>query len=248
MFAVLLVYAGLIAGFLGLVSILKPLMFVGLATRGQSAWLLGGAVLVALVGWHLPAIETRVATPRSHLDEFVPAYQFNEFHAIRVNASKDRVYAVIKNLRPNEILLFQTLAWMRRFGKRGPESVLNAPDNVPILEVATRTRFLLLAEEPEREIVIGTVVLRPPGAQPLKTPADFRNSVRPGFAVAAMNFHVEDAGENTTLVTTETRVYAADDVTRRRFAGYWRTIYPGSAFIRRMWLRAVKHRAESVGS
>ena len=247
MFAVVLVYAGLIASFVGLVSICKPLTFLGLATRGHSAWLLAGGLLVALVGWHLPAKETRVATVRSHLDEFVPAYQFNELHAIRVNAPKDRVYAAIKGLRGNEIFLFQTLTWMRRFGRRGPESILNAPADTPILEVATRTSFLLLAEEPEREIVIGTVVLLPPGAQPPKTPAEFRKTAQPGFAVAAMNFHLEDAGENTTLVTTETRVYATDQATRRRFAQYWRTIYPGSAFIRRMWLRAVKHRAEAEG-
>ncbi|HYW41393.1 MAG TPA: hypothetical protein VE959_00970 [Bryobacteraceae bacterium] len=28
------------------------------------------------------------------------------------------------------------------------------------------------------------------------------------------------------------------------FAAYWRMIYPGSALIRRMWLRAIKRRAE----
>ncbi len=37
---------------------------------------------------------------------------------------------------------------------------------------------------------------------------------------------------------------ATDAQARRRFACYWRVIYPGSALIRRMWLRAVKKRAE----
>jgi len=27
---------------------------------------------------------------------------------------------------------------------------------------------------------------------------------------------------------------------------YWRVIYPGSALIRRMWLRAIKKRAEAL--
>jgi hypothetical protein len=36
-----------------------------------------------------------------------------------------------------------------------------------------------------------------------------------------------------------------DRAYRRVFAAYWRVIYPGSALIRRMWLRAVKRRAES---
>jgi len=30
---------------------------------------------------------------------------------------------------------------------------------------------------------------------------------------------------------------------RRRFAAYWRLIYPGSALIRRSWLRAIRQRA-----
>ena len=33
---------------------------------------------------------------------------------------------------------------------------------------------------------------------------------------------------------------------RRRFAAYWRVIYPGSAIIRRMWLRAIERRAMAV--
>ncbi len=50
------------------------------------------------------------------------------------------------------------------------------------------------------------------------------------------------------LVTAETRVYATDASARRRFARYWRVIYPGSALIRRRWLRAMKRRAEAAGS
>jgi hypothetical protein len=60
-----------------------------------------------------------------------------------------------------------------------------------------------------------------------------------------MNFRIEDAGPTACTLTTETRVYATDASTRRRFAGYWRVIYPGSALIRRMWLRAIARRAES---
>jgi hypothetical protein len=60
-----------------------------------------------------------------------------------------------------------------------------------------------------------------------------------------MNFLVEDAGDGFSSVTTETRVYTTDTFARRHFAAYWRIIYPGSALIRRMWLRAIAHRAEN---
>jgi hypothetical protein len=57
-----------------------------------------------------------------------------------------------------EIVFFRTLTWLRRFGRPGPEGILNLPPHVPLLDVATRTSFLVLAEEPGREIVLGTLV------------------------------------------------------------------------------------------
>lgn len=53
-----------------------------------------------------------------------------------------------------------------------------------------------------------------------------------------MNFRLEDAGNGETLLTTETRVHATDLSVQKKFASYWRVIYPGSALIRVMWLRA----------
>lgn len=249
MLAVALVYTGFVCLALGAVSLVKPLSFIGIQTRGHGVMLLGAGVLLVGAGWLLPAREVRIASPRTQLDHFAPVYQFNEIHTIRVNAPKDRVYRAIKSTTADEILLFRTLTWIRRLGQPGPESILNAPDKMPILEVATRSGFLLLSEEPEREIVLGTAVMAPPGWQPKRepTPADFKAVRDPGFVLAAMNFLVEDAGAGASTVTTETRVFATDPSSARRFARYWRVIYPGSALIRRMWLRAVKLRAEATG-
>ena len=44
---------------------------------------------------------------------------------------------------------------------------------------------------------------------------------------------------------TDTRVHATSDDARRRFAAYWRVIYPGSSLIRRTWLAAIRKRAEA---
>jgi hypothetical protein len=201
------------------------------------------------VGWVLPAKEVRVAVFRTQLDQFMPVYQFNEVHSGRIVAPKDRVYRAIKAVTADEILLFRTLTWIRRLGHPGAESILNAPEQLPILEVATRTGFLLLAEEPDHEIVLGTAVITPRGWRPKRhiTPEDFKTIREPGFAIATMNFLVQDAGAGVCIVTTETRVHATDASARRRFARYWRVIYPGSALIRRMWLRAVRRRAEAPG-
>src|SRR5439155_2417660 len=77
-------------------------------------------------------------------------------------------------------------------------------------------------------------------------PRDFAEFARPGFCKAAMNFRLRDEGGGWVRLTTETRVLALDASARRRFAAYWRVISPGSAFIRRMWLDAVKRRAEDA--
>ena len=62
-----------------------------------------------------------------------------------------------------------------------------------------------------------------------------------------MNFHVEPVGPGASRLVTQTRVAATDSLATRRFAAYWRVIYPGSALIRLMWLRAIKSRAEAPG-
>ena len=245
--AIILTYAGLLTCLLGVVSLLKPLRWVGISTRRRGAGLFAAGVALFVVGTNLPTSETRIDAPRTQLDRFAPTYQFNEVHTLQVNASPEQVFQAIKEVHASEIRLFRTLTWIRRLGGDIPEGVLNPGDEEPLLAIVTRTGFLLLAEEPGREIVIGTAVVVPPGWHPKgePTPEDYRTLNAPGFALGTMNFLVEGDAAGQTRVTTETRVYATDAATRRRFARYWRVIYPGSALIRRMWLRAVRLRAEA---
>jgi hypothetical protein len=113
--------------------------------------------------------------------------------------------------------------------------------------VATRTTFVRLAEEPNREFVMGTVVIAPPGVRlPIGSePDSFKALRQPGFAHATMSFLIEPLSGGGCLLRTETRVYATDVASRDRFARYWRIIRPGSELIRLMWLRAIKVRAEA---
>jgi hypothetical protein len=244
----IVVYIGFLALFIGGVSVLRPLRFLGIWSRGQGVMLVVGGVAVFLIGVNLPASEKRVETPATRLDEFVPAYQFEEFHSIRIKAPRERVFQAIRDVTPNEITLFRTLTWIRRFGRSENESILNAPPNEAILALATRTSFMKLAEEADREIVLGTLVVAPKGMRLKKdsTPDDFKALHEPGFALGAINFRLEDAANGETILTTETRVYATDASARKKFGAYWRVIYPGSALIRVMWLRAIKRRAEKM--
>ena len=259
MFPVIVVYFGLITMFLGGVSLIKPLQFLAIHSRLHALGVVAAGLVVVIIGGSLPARETRVNPRRTQLDQLMPVYQFNEFHSIRIAAPRKKVYSSLKLVTAEEITFFRTLVWIRRFGRAGPESILNPPPKMPLLEVATRTSFILLAEEPNTEYVVGTLVRAPQGWRPSKEPSaqafkEFLASGRPGFAPALMNFKLEDchgtkpSSPPCTLLTTETRIYATDASTRRAFARYWRVIYPGSSLIRAMWLRAIRKRAEGPNS
>ena len=135
------------------------------------------------------------------------------------------------------------MTWIRRGGRAAPPSILNAGGGEPLIDVALRGGFVRLADDAPKELVIGAVVAAPPGTRGRLTPDTLRHTLPPGFAVATMNFLVTADGPDGSLVSTETRVFANSPAARRRFAAYWRVIYPGSALIRRMWLRAIRHRA-----
>jgi hypothetical protein len=254
MAGVIVVYLGLITVVAGSVSALKPLKFLAIHSRGQALIVIAAGLLIVIIGSSLPARETRIAISRTQLDQFVPAWQFSERHSIRIAAPKEKVYVALKQVTADEIHFFRTLIWIRRFGRPGPESILNPPPDMPLLQVATKTTFILLAEEPNQEFVVGTLIAAPRGWHAgNKTPEGFKAlaaSEASGFVLAAMNFRLEDCAPSRgaslpcTLLTTETRVHATDASSRRAFARYWRVIYPGSSLIRRMWLRAVKERAE----
>ncbi len=190
--------------------------------------------------------QTADAHGLTRLDTVAPVWQFREVHAIAVRAPVDRAYAAATAVTAREIRFYRAMTWLRRFGRPGPPDILNPPPDDPILEVATRTGFVLLAASPPGEIVVGKAVIAPRGAAP-RTPEEFRAITGPGFALATMNFRVEPAGPGRSVVTTETRVHATDARTRRRFGVYWLVIRAGSGLIRRMWLRAIKRRAEQVG-
>lgn len=250
MLGVVVVDVGLALLFVGGLSLLKPLRFLGIRSRLRAAAVALAGILVALAGALLPAPSVRVSEARQKLDEIIPEYQFREHHSVVVQAPPARVAAAVRDVTAREIRLFRLLTWLRspHLGETR-ESILNPSPDRPILEVALSSGFVPLAEEENREVVLGTLVIRPPGFRPetLSSTADFAALRDPGFVKAVMNFHLTDRGDGSTLLETETRVFATSADARRAFAPYWRLIYPGSALIRRMWLAAIRTRAEGTG-
>ncbi|HEY6148822.1 MAG TPA: hypothetical protein VIZ69_14035 [Thermoanaerobaculia bacterium] len=237
------VYAGFVAAAAGLALLVRPSRRLKVPDRARASAVTAAGLLVAAIGAALPAPERRIAAPASRLDEFAPAWQFRERHEMHIEAPPERVFAAIRRVRADEIFLFRTLTWIRRGGRPQKGSILDAAGRESLIDVAIHSTFVLLADEPPRELVVGTVIAAPSGSRGKATPDTFRSPLPPGFTLAAMNFLVRPDGEGGSLLTTETRVFANSAAARRKFAVYWRVIYPGSALIRRMWLRAIRERA-----
>lgn len=240
-------YSGVAVLICGVLLTIKPIHRLRVRTRRRAIGIALAGGSIALAALLAPSVDSRTTVPASRLDEVFPAWQFREVHVRRVSAPPARVFDAIKQVRADEILLFRTLTWLRRGGRPLPPGILNAGSEAPIVNVATKGGFVILADDPPRELVLGAIVAAPAGPRIRLTPDRFREPFTPGYALAAMNFRVAGDGAGGSIVSTETRVHANSPEVRRRFARYWRVIYPGSALIRRMWLRAIDRRAAGQG-
>jgi hypothetical protein len=184
------------------------------------------------------------------LDDFLPAWQFNEIHTVTVDAAPERVFTAIKQLTSAE--LSPLIFWMldirylpaKLIGKHAPTAARPGP----FLDQLYKGGFIPLAEEPDCEIVFGLVgqfwKLAGDEDPHIPSPQAFLAFENPAFAKVAANLMVSVDEQGRTRCSTETRVHVPDSQTRRKFAFYWRIISMGSAFIRVLWLKAIKRKAE----
>src|SRR5437870_4468016 len=204
-----LLYLGFATIFVGTLSILWPLRFLWIRTRKAGAIVALCGLLVVILVCVLPARTRHVSAATTKLDEWMPVWQFDEQHSIHINASPEKVFEAIHSVRADQIFLFRTLVAIRRCCRPGPESIMNAPENKPLLDVATQTTFIYLADDAPREIVVGTVISAPHDIpKPAKlTPEIFQKTLPPGVVLATMNYLITaDSGGGST-VSTVTRVY-----------------------------------------
>ena len=163
------------------------------------------------------------------IDRLLPHCDFFERHATRVDATQEQIYDVIRHGEFTANPIIRVLITLRGLG-RGRRTFS--------LDAFLKQGFVLLADDPPREIVLG---LEGPFWKPnckLQT-VDFTRPVPSGSARAAWNFHVAADG----TVVTETRVLCADDA-RAKFRAYWLVVRPFSGLIRRLMLRSIRLEAE----
>lgn len=178
------------------------------------------------------------------LDRYLPEWDVRSHHETVVDAAPDRAYRAARSMD---------------LGRSWPVSALVAVRSIPYVvtgKIALRRSltldsmidagFTILAEEVDREIVLGAIgrFWLPTSGFKRIVPDEFESFSEPGFAKAAMNLAVAERGPGRTLLSTETRVLCTDESARRRFGLYWRAIGPFSGVIRHLMLREIRSAAE----
>ena len=108
--------------------------------------------------------------------------------------------------------------------------------------------WLLLGEQPNREIAFGAVgkLWQPVIEWRDVSPTGFAGFAEPGWGKIAANFSVTPYGARATLLSYQCRTVTTDPGSRRRFLGYWWLIRPFVAHIMRATLRQIKVNAEAA--
>jgi hypothetical protein len=170
------------------------------------------------------------------IDRFAPRYDVRARYHVAVHAPPETAYSVARTLDFGDSRLVRWLYRLRGLPRDGLS-----------LEGMFRWGFVVLAEEPGREFVVGLIgrFWTPSGRiQPVHADS-FVAFRQPGFAKAVANFAVIPQGGGDVRVSTETRIHCLDATSRRRFRLYWLFIGPFSGLIRKEWLRLIKRRAEA---
>jgi hypothetical protein len=181
----------------------------------------------------------------SLIDEFMPDGEVAERHQVRVEAPVEDTFAAARGMNLNKSALVRAIFAARtlpaRLGGGTP-----GPSSQSLLDETLGLGWRVLAERPDREVVVGAVT------QPWKADVRFRGVdpdafaafAEPGYAKIAWTLEAWPLGPAASCFRTQTRVTTTDAGSRARFRRYWAVLSPGILLIRRQSLGLVKREAE----
>jgi hypothetical protein len=167
------------------------------------------------------------------IDQFLKNIDFDEIHHITINKPPESVYPCIWELDFCQSKIIRLLFTLR-----------GLPRQMCCLKGCIDIGFILLAEEKNRELVLG-LLIDPPRFRPARvTPEAFARFDKKHHIKVVWNFFLEPDSHGNTLLTTVTRVGCAGRLSRTIFGVYWLMISCFSGLIRKIMLGLIKKKAE----
>ncbi len=179
------------------------------------------------------------------LDRFMPEYEAVERHQIRVAAPAELALDIARRRDLLDSRLVRAIFEARQVILGGVPAAPRTPRG--IVDECVALGWVVLAEEPRREIVLGAVT-KPWEANPVFRsipPAEFRTFSEPGYVKIVWTLRADPDGPDAAVFRTETRVATTDEEARKKFRTYWSFFAAGVWAIRRIGLAPLKKEAEA---
>ncbi len=179
------------------------------------------------------------------IDEHLPHYEVARRYRTRIAGTPETIYAAARRVDFATSRIVRMLFAVRSL----PALLTRRPglqrSSVTLNNIAG-TGFVLLAERPPEELLIGVVGrfwkmrsnITPVAAE------RFREFHEPGYAKAVWNFSLRALEPPFSELATETRVYCTDARSRKRFKTYWFFVGPFSGLIRKIMLSMIRREVE----
>jgi len=170
----------------------------------------------------------------------------DEYHQVEVRASAAVTLAAAKETDLQASPIARAIFWLRAVPALLRGEPFRPQGSRGIVAETLGLGWGVLAEEPDREIVIGAYT-QPWHEQvtfhPLP-PEQFAGFNQPGYVKIAWTLGAEPLGPNRSRLVTRTRVVATDLQARRRFRRYWAPMSAGIILIRYAGLPLISNEAE----
>lgn len=192
---------------------------------------------------------TTMDTGRMLIESAMPTYDVVITEHLVVAADPPATFTAAREL---DLLTVRTplltlSMWLRGLPARWSGTVTSPPPSLVIGEDMALPGWVLLGQQPNREIAFGAVgrFWQPIIEWHNVSPEDFSGFAESGWGKIAANLSVLPYGESASLLTYECRTVTTDPGSRRRFLRYWWMIRPFVAHILRATLRQIRTNAEA---
>ena len=185
------------------------------------------------------------------IDWYLPRFEINEIHELRVDAPPAVTYPAILETDLRDPVIGALFA-IRELPNRLARRLRRAPQRpqprkLTFDDLATpEMGWMRLGEEAGVEFVVGSVGRfwrRDYGWYPIEAER-FAAFDEPGYAKLAVSFRVQALGVDQSLLRYEARTATTDEGARARFRRYWRIIQPGVAVVMRRALARIRDESE----
>jgi hypothetical protein len=182
--------------------------------------------------------------PDPLLDRFMPTYDVEERHTIRILAPPDIVFRNAYQMDLTRSAITRAIFKTRELTLGGAAD--RTPRPAGLVPLTMSLGWGVLAEVPDREIVMGaaTQPWQPnPVFRPI-APDEFAAFNQPDHVKIVWTLRVEPLNDRESLFLTDTRATTTDANARAKFRRYWSLVSPGVVLIRRLSLGPLKAAAE----